>query len=256
MTLYEILRMVPKKELSKLNIEKIKLYQPELYDLIQEFTEEKRKQYILFKDIMDLVDKDLFYRMYLEDKSNHTEYVYFIKNDTTGLIKIGMTTNPHDRISSISYTLKTATGIEHKLRFIGIIYMTSSSMKDYESYLHKKYEQHRKYGEWFDLSEKEIIDTYFIDSFNVEGIRLDIEEDNRCIPQNYSDEKSLDDLFRLFIIYQLMDKCKYKHSPLVVENEYVNMMMYYNPKKVIDIIQYGCYKRYIECILGKTCKVI
>ena len=40
-------------------------------------------------------------------------------------------------------------------------------MKDYESYLHKKYEQHRKYGEWFDLSEKEIIDTYFIDSFNV-----------------------------------------------------------------------------------------
>ena len=75
MTLYEILRMVPKKELAKLNIEKIKLYQPELYDLIQEFTEEKRKQYILFKDIMDLVDKDLFYRMYLEDKSNHTEYV-------------------------------------------------------------------------------------------------------------------------------------------------------------------------------------
>ena len=65
MTLYEILRMVPKKELAKLNIEKIKLYQPELYDLIQEFTEEKRKQYILFKDIMDLVDKDLFYRMYL-----------------------------------------------------------------------------------------------------------------------------------------------------------------------------------------------
>nr|WP_300889068.1 GIY-YIG nuclease family protein [uncultured Acetatifactor sp.] len=256
MTLYEILGITPKKELSKLNIEKIKLNQPELYDLIQEFTEEKRKQYNLFKNIMDFVDKDLFYRMYLEDKNNHTEYVYFIKNDTTGLIKIGMTTNPHDRLSSISSTLKTATGIEHNLRFIGIIYMTSSCMKDYESALHKKYEQYRKYGEWFDISEKEIINTYFIDSFNVDGIRLDIEEDNRCIPLNYINEEVPDDLFRLIVMYQIMDKCKYKHSSLVIENEYVNMMMYYNPKKIIDIIQYGCYKRYIEYILEKTCRVV
>ncbi len=167
MTLYEILGMVPKKELAKLNIEKIKLRQPELYNLIQEFTEEKKEELKLFKNIMYLIDKNIFYRMYLEDKKNRTEYVYFIKNDTTGLIKIGMTTNPHDRLSSISYTLKTATGIEHDLRFIGIIYMTSSSMRDYESALHKKYEKYRKYGEWFDISEEEIIETYFIDSFNV-----------------------------------------------------------------------------------------
>lgn len=256
MTLYEILGMVPKKELAKLNIEKIKLRQPELYNLIQEFTEEKKEELKLFKNIMSLIDKNIFYRMYLEDKKNRTEYVYFIKNDTTGLIKIGMTTNPHDRLSSISYTLKTATGMEHDLKFIGIIYMTSSSMKDYESALHKKYEKYRKYGEWFDISEKEIIDTYFIDSFNVGGIRLDIEEDNRCIPLSYLNEKVPDDLFRLIIMYQIMDKCKYKHSSLVIENEYVNMMMYYNPKKVIDIIQYGCYKRYIECILEKTCRVV
>lgn len=256
MTLYEILGMVPKKELAKLNIEKIKLRQPELYNLIQEFTEEKKEELKLFKNIMYLIDKNIFYRMYLEDKKNRTEYVYFIKNDTTGLIKIGMTTNPHDRLSSISYTLKTATGIEHDLRFIGIIYMTSSSMRDYESALHKKYEKYRKYGEWFDISEEEIIETYFIDSFNVEGIRLDIEEDNRCIPLSYLNEKVPDNLFRLIIMYQIMDKCKYKHSSLVIENEYVNMMMYYNPKKVIEIIQYGCYKRYIECILEKTCKVV
>lgn len=256
MTLYEILGMAPKNELIKVNLDKIQLNQPELYDLIQEFTEEKKEELKLFKSIMSLIDRNIFYRMYLEDKTNRTEYVYFIKNDTTGLIKIGMTTNPHDRLSSISYTLKTATRIEHDLRFVGIIYMTSSCMKDYESSLHKKYEQYRKYGEWFDISEKEIIDTYFIDSFNVEGIRLDIEEDNRYIPLNHLNEKVPDDLFRLIITYQIMDKCKYKHSPLLIENEYVNMMMYYNPKKVIDIIQYGCYKRYIEHILEKTCKVV
>lgn len=256
MTLYEILGMVPKKELAKLDIEKIKLNQPELYDLIEEFIEEKRKQYILFKDIMDLVDKDLFYRMYLEDKNDHIEYVYFIKNDTTGLIKIGMTTNPHDRMSSISYTLKTATGIEHHLRFIGLIYMTSSNMKDFESSLHRKYEKFRKYGEWFDIPEKEILDEYFIESFDIEGVLLDIEDDNRCIPIKYLNEKMPDDLFRLFVIYQIMDKCKYKYHSLDIENEYINMAMYYNPKKIIDIIQYGIYKRYIERIFEKTSKVV
>lgn len=54
MTLYEILGMVPKKELAKLNIEKIKLRQPELYNLIQEFTEEKKEELKLFKNIMYL----------------------------------------------------------------------------------------------------------------------------------------------------------------------------------------------------------
>lgn len=59
MTLYEILGMVPKKELAKLNIEKIKLRQPELYNLIQEFTEEKKEELKLFKNIMYLIDTTL-----------------------------------------------------------------------------------------------------------------------------------------------------------------------------------------------------
>lgn len=241
---------------SFINIDGLREKSPDVYMLIKESISEKKKQYDLLKKLLLKSDKDEFYRLYLEMSKTLSEYIYFIKNDTTGLIKIGMTKNPHDRISAINTLLRTAIGTESKLRYIGIIYMTSSKMKDYEKSLHDKYSLFRKHGEWFEIAEEEIINYYFCNSYSVNGVRFNIEDDSRILSSKYISENIPDEFWQTLIIHEIMKKCNYPYQPFDIENECVKMLSYFKISDIADLITQDMHKKYINRILEKANKDI
>ena len=232
--LFEILGMSERTEntIKELNFDKFKKQNYELYKLIQENIINYKEQYNLFCNTVNLDISNAIYRNYLELKNTKSEYVYFIKNDSTGLVKIGMTTDPHQRLLAIKTTLNTATGVNNKLRYIGIIRMTSTNMQDFENSLHKKYALYRKNGEWFDLSEEHILNTYFSKSYRVHGVPFQIEIDNRNI-NNY-DTVVPDTIWGYLVIHKIMKICGKKYSNICINNPYLNMYLFYLKNGCLD----------------------
>lgn len=76
------------------------------------------------------------------------EYVYIIKNIENGLFKIGYSTNPKNRISSI----KTSAGVE--IDEIEVAEVVNG--RNVEKHLHRLFKNKRKLGEWFKLSKNDI----------------------------------------------------------------------------------------------------
>lgn len=75
-------------------------------------------------------------------------YVYFLKAEN-GLTKIGCTNDVEKRMRAIS------TMSPERLQLIGVI-KTNHKYK-LESKLHDKYDNKRKHGEWFSLSDSELV---------------------------------------------------------------------------------------------------
>lgn len=226
--------------------------QPELYELIQENSELQKNRYTLFRKNLSKSDSNAFYRMYLETSSTKSEYVYFIQNNITGLIKIGATTNPHDRILSIKTTLRTATGIEPDLSFVGIIRTTESSMYDFEKMLHLKYKDSREYGEWFSIDKNTIIKDYFSEAFNVNGIPFVIEEDCRELSNDLLYKDVSDNFWITESIYAIMDKCKVVHKPIKTNNIILEMMLYYDKDNLLELLNFDFDKVYFDRVLEKA----
>lgn len=86
------------------------------------------------------------YKHYIERK-NPEAYVYFITDGH--YIKIGKAQDPLKRLCGIQ------TGNPNKCELLYLIPVKCSSWaSELESYLHGKYSQYQKCGEWFDLMEK------------------------------------------------------------------------------------------------------
>lgn len=190
--------------------------------------------------------------MYLETSSTKSEYVYFIQNKTTGLIKIGATSNPHDRMQRIKTTLRTATGVEPNLSFIGIIRTTCSSMYDFEKTLHLKYKDFREYGEWFSIDKNIIIKDYFSEAFNVNGTPFVVEEDYRELSNELLYKDISDNFWITETIYTLMDRCNEVHKPIKTNNIILEMMLYYSKNNLLDLLNLDFEKIYLSRILEKA----
>ena len=72
--------------------------------------------------------------------NSKNSYVYFIQEGTTGKIKIGYSSNPHERLKS-HQTSNSST-----LRILGIIEGNIES----EQLIHKRFEKFKVTGEWFE----------------------------------------------------------------------------------------------------------
>lgn len=166
-----------------------------------------------------------YIEIFLSLSRNQFEFVYFIKNETTGLIKIGMTKNPHNRLMTIRTTLNTATGINNQLKYVGLICMTSTEMKDFEKELHTKYASYRKFGEWFKLSESHILNTYFTNSYRVNDIPVSIEKRETMFQDlNFS----IPDAFWEHVtIRRIMTLTGYKYKKNNIKNVYLQMYLFY-----------------------------
>lgn len=74
-------------------------------------------------------------------------YIYLIKNQTTGVIKIGRTTQPAVRLKRIKTQFEKAVMIA--------LFNVDDSVS-YEAKLHKDYKVYHLYNEWFELPATEI----------------------------------------------------------------------------------------------------
>ena len=104
--------------------------------------------------------------MKLENKGG----VYFIKNSYNNQIKIGCSNDVSKRFKTLESEMYHL-GLDFELRFLGAIY--SDKYYIVENYLHNKYKNKRKIGEWFEISEKEATDC--INNFNQDEINKLIE---------------------------------------------------------------------------------
>lgn len=77
-------------------------------------------------------------------------YIYIIKNEVTGLTKIGMTGNPKRRLKD----LDTGNGV--RLSYVLCEFVQNCSTL--ENKLHNMYKDKREAGEWFHLSDSDIDD--------------------------------------------------------------------------------------------------
>ena len=81
------------------------------------------------------------------------QVVYIFYNENTGYTKIGITDNVDRRLRQI----QTASGC--MVDFVEYTYigkLQDLSARDVERFLHKKYKQFRKIGEWFSLTWEQI----------------------------------------------------------------------------------------------------
>lgn len=99
------------------------------------------------------------YKVYMvTENENKREYVYFMYNEVTKLIKIGRSCDPKQRLNSINSVFKTQFGIENKISLIGLICVPSGNSSLVEKMLHEKYKNHNKNGEWFNISREQVSD--------------------------------------------------------------------------------------------------
>lgn len=73
-----------------------------------------------------------------------TDSVYFIQDPDTGLIKIGFSTNPYERIRMLTYKAKTLLDVLLVIR----------GPKTLEKRLHQRFNPIRVQGEWFKPEEE------------------------------------------------------------------------------------------------------
>jgi hypothetical protein len=90
--------------------------------------------------------------------------IYFIKNEYTGLFKIGQTNDLAKRVEALQSCF-TLLGMEpQKLRLIGIIATFPAYTSKLEKVIHESFESKRTIGEWFNLTEDDIYQEIFIDT--------------------------------------------------------------------------------------------
>lgn len=89
------------------------------------------------------------------------EYVYFIKNEDNGLIKIGKTNDIQRRIKDLKNTFFHLGLTTPKLTLIN--YIETNKPFELECQLHHYFKEQRELGEWFNITEEEV--KYVINNF-------------------------------------------------------------------------------------------
>lgn len=104
--------------------------------------------------------------------------VYFIRNEFTGLTKIGQAKNITKRFSQIK-TSFTHVGIPANLKLVGAVLVYPQWLNDVERHFHLEFKNKRTYGEWFRISNNDIMEQLFYGSDRCELIH--------SVPVNYDD---------------------------------------------------------------------
>lgn len=94
------------------------------------------------------------YKTYcLASEISHIEYVYFMYNTVTNLMKIGKSENPLQRLHSINTIFKTQFGLENKIYITNLICVPSGKSLSLEKLIHKEFKDFRENGEWFSIDK-------------------------------------------------------------------------------------------------------
>ena len=116
-----------------------------------------------------------FYHCMLMDESNDENVVYFIRNEYTGLLKIGKTNNLSRRITEIERCFNFLGLDTQKLVIEAISYCPFGiNNGKVETFYHNLFKEKRKNGEWFDVSYEELMNTLYCD-YIINGVIVAVE---------------------------------------------------------------------------------
>ena len=102
-------------------------------------------------------------------------FIYFLRNASTGLIKIGYTTKLEKRIKSITSGFVSNGLASPKLELVALLFSHKENLHRLEKYWHNKFKKNRTNGEWFNIDE-----TCLLEEFSLfEGVV--VEDDNHDI---------------------------------------------------------------------------
>lgn len=95
--------------------------------------------------------KALAIEQVLPQKANLRQYVYLIRNEGSGNVKIGVGQNPEQRLKQLQTGADADLTLEYKS-------MVCSNAYEIEAYMHKEFEEYNVRNEWFDIDVQVLID--------------------------------------------------------------------------------------------------
>lgn len=107
-----------------------------------------------------------------------TSGVYFLRNLSNGLLKIGYAKDLFRRVSQIATAFKHV-GYDDSLKLEAIHLCFEPHLALTESYFHKEFESSRVKGEWFDISSKELEEYFLLGDFEgdfIEGVAISVSD--------------------------------------------------------------------------------
>ena len=133
----------------------------------EEFKIKFINQFFVMRQALINRTKALAIEQILPQKPNLRQYVYLIKNESSNNIKIGIGQNPEQRLKQLQ------TGADGDLT---LLYksMVCSNAYEIETYLHHTFSDCNIRGEWFDVSEEDILNVVseceFVLNTNIDDI--------------------------------------------------------------------------------------
>lgn len=90
--------------------------------------------------------------------------VYFLRNESTGLLKIGCAKDIRKRISQIKTAFKFV-GYDDELSLEAVHLCFSPHLYITESFFHKEFSENRVKGEWFNIAKEELTEYFMMCDF-------------------------------------------------------------------------------------------
>lgn len=165
-------------------VKSIKANRIQYYNILKDYFLKDWKPYGIFTNpdgYFNYIVDYCFRCMVMDGKISgfsNTSVVYFIRNEYTGLLKIGKTNNLKRRIKEIENAFNFLGFDTQKLTLEAISYcpfgLNSSKV---ETYYHNKCKNYRINGEWFDISTDFLYDNLILCAdYMVEGIPVIVED--------------------------------------------------------------------------------
>ena len=113
------------------------------------------------------------YYFYMAEKTQKTSGIYFIKNKYTGLMKIACTSDIKSKYSELNELFKSHFGVDDALQMVGFLLIAPQYITEIEDMVHISLTDKRKDGDWFDISENDMLDSWlFGDVVLNNGVRI------------------------------------------------------------------------------------
>ncbi len=165
-------------------VKSIKANRIQYYNILKDYFLKDWKPYGIFTNpdgYFNYIVDYCFRCMVMDGKISgfsNTSVVYFIRNEYTGLLKIGKTNNLKRRIKEIENAFNFLGFDTQKLTLEAISYCPFGlNNSKVETYYHNKCKNYRINGEWFDISTDFLYDNLILCAdYMVEGIPVIVED--------------------------------------------------------------------------------
>lgn len=149
----------------------IKLNREELRDKTREYLED------LYFKIND-VQLKYFYNTFVQMRDRNFGYVYFLYNEDTKLIKIGQTMDLEKRLKTIKSIFQNTIGISPKFKIVKLIVTHKTLLGKVEKDYHNLFRENRRFGEWFNIDENDVINLAVLGDFETVQDTLIVTDDS------------------------------------------------------------------------------